>query len=107
MKPAPPLGLYDLYVVENPREMSQPPPRDIFGGDTPMGIGEAGASEPVEWQGRDEDAEWAMAAAGKAGGEYAWPEESEGEGEVRCDKIRKDFIRAAAEACGNSLLGST
>lgn len=75
IKPAPPLGLYDLYVVERPRALSQPPPRDIFGGDTPMGIGEAGMKEPPEWQGRDEGA----TAGLTAGEEYAWPEEAEEE----------------------------
>lgn len=30
-----------------------PPPRDIFGGDTPMGIGEAGMDGIPQWHGRD------------------------------------------------------
>lgn len=75
IKPAPPLGLYELYVVERPRALTQPPPRDIFGGDTPMGIGEAGMSEAPEWQGRNEDA----TRRARFGKEYTWPEEVKAE----------------------------
>ena len=73
LQPAAPLGLYDLYVLENPRELNRPPPRDIFGGDTPMGIGYAGMSELPVWRGRNVDA----ARGVKVGDEYAWPEERE------------------------------
>lgn len=52
-----------------------PPPRDIFGGDTPAGIGEAGMEELPMWCGRDEDATRSM----RYGDEYRWPEEIEKE----------------------------
>ncbi|CBJ49230.1 expressed unknown protein [Ectocarpus siliculosus] len=72
-----PLGLYELSVVERPPELDVPPPADIFGGDTPAGIGKAGAGEvPVmsgaadrTWRGKRRLSE-----------ESAWPEEGQEEG---------------------------
>lgn len=69
-----PLGLYELSVVERPPELDVPPPADIFGGDTPAGIGKAGSGEvPVlsgaadrTWRGKRRLSE-----------ESAWPEEGQ------------------------------
>lgn len=65
--------MFELYVFENPRELNLPPPRDIFGGDTPAGIGVAGMRDLPVWAGRDPDATRGM----RAGDEYLWPEEKE------------------------------
>ncbi|CAM9616467.1 unnamed protein product [Scytosiphon promiscuus] len=86
-----PLGLFELFVVEYPREFWRPPPPDIFGGDIPMGgqytAEDVGLSEPLPV--------WKAAGAGKRetltaieereaerersarGEQYEWPEEKE------------------------------
>lgn len=73
-KPLAPLGLYELSVVERSPELDVPPPPDIFGGDTPAGMGKAGMGEvPVlrgaadrTWRGKRRLSE-----------EDAWPEEGQ------------------------------
>eukprot|EP00752_Nemacystus_decipiens_P012638 g11193.t1 len=100
IKPSPPLGMFDLFVIERPRAMSQPPPRDIFGGDTPMGIGEAGMKEAPEWHGRDEGATKGL----KVGEEYAWPEEKEEEEEEEARKKKEEEGRPWWEGAGKKEL---
>ncbi|CAM9451523.1 unnamed protein product, partial [Laminaria digitata] len=75
VQPTAPLGMFELHLTETPRALNMPPPADIFGGDTPAGLGEAGMSELPIWCGRDEDATRSM----RRGDEHRWPEEVEEE----------------------------
>ncbi|CAM9572835.1 unnamed protein product [Ectocarpus sp. 12 AP-2014] len=71
-----PLGLYELSVVERPPELDVPPPPDIFGGDTPAGIGKAGAGEVPALSGTA-DRTWR--GKRRLSEESAWPEEGQEE----------------------------
>lgn len=94
MEKSAPLGLYELYVVETPREFLRPPPADIFGGDIPAGgyyEGEdVGLSDKMPvWRGLGGDSAGARERATmtaveereaerermERGEEYEWPEE--------------------------------
>ncbi|CAB1115615.1 unnamed protein product [Ectocarpus sp. CCAP 1310/34] len=73
-----PIGLYELSVVERPPELDVPPPPDIFGGDTPAGIGKAGAGEVPALSGAA-DRTWR--GKRRLSEESAWPEEGQEEGD--------------------------